>query len=164
MSRLVILALRAIVILIGLGVLFGQLLLVPAFGGVLAESVLAERDVHSAPVPYVVLLVAMGACVQAALVALWVLLSMVRRDAIFSARAFRWVDVIIVAVLAATLLMLALALHWYFVVEPRLDAPGIVLVQGALVLGGVTMLLLMVVMRGLLSRATELRSELAEVV
>lgn len=164
MSRAAIAALRAIIILIGLGILFAQALLVPTLGEAIATSVLAERDVNPVPLPYAALVIAMGACVQIALVAVWALLSMVRRDAIFSARAFRWVDLIIGAVLAATLLMLALAVHWYLVVEPRIDAPGILLVMGAAVVAGITVALLLVVLRGLLRTATALRGELAEVI
>jgi hypothetical protein len=44
------------------------------------------------------------------------------------------------------------------------DAPGLILVGGGIALAGAAFSLLMLVMRGLLRKATMLRSELAEVV
>jgi hypothetical protein len=103
-------------------------------------------------------------CVQIALVAVWVLLSMVRKGAIFSDRAFRWVDVIIAVAGLATLLTLAVGIHLYYVVNPILDAPGMVAIAVALTILGSAFVLLMFVMRGLLRSATSMHSELAEVV
>ena len=48
--------------------------------------------------------------------------------------------------------------------EPRLDAPGLVVLAGTAVLGAASFVALMVVMRGLLRSATTLQGELAEVV
>ncbi len=106
----------------------------------------------------------MVACAQVVLVAVWVLLSMVRRGSIFSVRAFRWVDVIIGAGVAAVVVSSTIAGHLYLVVEPRLDAPGIIVLAGTVVLATAAFAALMVVMRSLLRSATELQSELAEVV
>jgi hypothetical protein len=164
MNRVAIAALRGVILLVGLGTLFLQLLLVPELGAALARGVLAEKD-FAAPPPIVPALgITLGLLVELALVALWALLSMVRRDAIFSSRAFRWVDIILCAAAGATLLVVGVAVYWYVVIEPREDAPGVIAVLGAAVLGGIAFMLLGVVMRGLLRNATALRTELAAVV
>lgn len=99
-------------------------------------------------------------CLQVFAVCVWRLLSLVRRGTVFSPAAYRYVDVIVGAVLAAALLAVALAV----VLAPGETAPGVVaLVGGAgLVLGGVA--LLMVVMKRLLRQATALRTELDVVI
>lgn len=155
MSSLVIRALRALLILIALGTLGGQVLIV-----VLVATHIAGSEVAVLAVVYSVLGVAAIACVQVALVALWVLISMVRRGAIFDERAFRWVDVISVAGLVAAVLVAALCVH----AGEIDDAPGLVLIGGAVAVAGAAFALLMVVMRGLLRTATVLRHELDEVV
>ena len=103
-------------------------------------------------------------CALVALAAVWVLLTRVRRATIFDGRALRWVDAIIVAGVAASLLVVALAAHVVLVIEPPLDAPGLVVVAGGAVLLAASFDLLMVVMRGLLTTAIGLRGELDEVV
>lgn len=100
-------------------------------------------------------------------VCIWLLLTLVRRGAVFSRAAFRYVDVIIGAIGTASALAFLLAV----LLAPGGTAPGIVgLICGAsLVLAGVA--LLVVVMRRLLTQAIErenqvkaLRSELDEMV
>ncbi|KJQ54346.1 DUF2975 domain-containing protein [Microbacterium sp. SA39] len=88
-------------------------------------------------------------------ICVWMLLGKVRRGSIFSKSSFRYVNVIIGAILTAAALALALAI----VLAPGQTAPGIVgLVCGAsLVLGG--MALLMVVMKALLRQAIERETE-----
>src|ERR671917_147349 len=155
MSQLVILARRVLLILIALGALGGQILIILVIAMKIAESEMA-----SLAVPYSVLGVAAIACVEVALVALWVLLSMVRRGAIFNERAFRWVGVISVAGLVAAILVAALCMH----AGEIDDAPGLILIGGGVVIGGAAFALLMVVMHSLLRSATVLRRELDEVV
>lgn len=155
MGPLVILALRALLILIALGALGGQIVIV-----VVIATHIAGPEVLVLAVAYSVLGVAAIACVQVALVALWVLLSKVRRGAIFDERAFRWVDVISVAGLIAAVLVAALCAH----AGEIDDAPGLVLIGLGVGIGGVAFALLMVVMRGLLRNATVLRRELDKVV
>lgn len=104
---------------------------------------------------------------QVSAVCIWQLLTMVRRGSVFSPGAFRYVDVIIGAIAAASALMFALAVF----LAPGGTAPGIVgLICGAsLVIAGVA--LLVVVMRMLLAQAMDrenearhLRDELDEVI
>jgi hypothetical protein len=111
-------------------------------------------------VPYSVLGIAALACVEVVLASLWVLLSMVRRGAIFDERAFRWVGVISVAGLVAAVIVAALCAH----VGEIDDAPGLVLIGGGVAIGGAAFALLMVVMRGLSRSATMLKRELDDVV
>nr|WP_314842092.1 DUF2975 domain-containing protein [uncultured Microbacterium sp.] len=103
------------------------------------------------------------ATMQVFAVCVWMLLGKVRRGSIFSPASFRFVNVIIGAIVAAAVLALALAV----LLAPGPTAPGIVgLICGAaLVLGG--MALLVVVMKALLRQAIDhvaearsLRSEL----
>jgi hypothetical protein len=155
MSHLVILALRVLLILFALGALGAQVAIV-----VVVATHLAGSEVAFLAVLYSVLGVAAIACVEVALVALWVLLSMVRRGAIFHERAFRWVDVISAAGLVGALLVAALCVH----AGEIDDAPGLVLIGLGVAVGGAAFALLMVVMRGLLRSATVLRHELDEVV
>ncbi len=154
MSQLVIRALRALLILIALGALGAQIVIV------VVVTTHAEFEVASRAMAYSVLGVAAIACVEVALVALWVLLSMVRRGAIFDERAFRWVDVISVAGLVAAVLVAAFCVH----VGEIDDAPGLVLIGLGVAVGGAAFALLMFVMRGLLRSATVFRRELDEVV
>ena len=72
------------------------------------------------PCHYSVLGIAAVACVEVVLASLWMLLSMVRRGAIFDERAFRWVGVISVAGLVAAVIVAALCVH----VGEIDDAPG----------------------------------------
>lgn len=160
MSHLAILALRVLLVLVTVGLLFAQIVVIPIASLEFGEA-FGSTGVG---VFYTVVGIASVVCVEVALVAIWLLLSMVRRGAIFSERAFRWVDVIIGAGLAATALAIAGAVHMYFVVEPRLDAPGLIVLAGTAVLGAASFVALMVVMRGLLRSATTLQGELAEVV
>lgn len=150
-----ILALRVLLVLIALGALAGQVVII-----VLVALHVSGSDATVLAVAYSVLAVGAIACLEVALAALWVLLSMVRRGAIFDERAFRWVDVISVAGLVAAVLVAALCVH----VGEIDDAPGLVGIGLGVVVAGAAFALLMVVMRGLLRSATLLRRELDEVV
>ena len=111
--------------------------------------------------PLLIPSLALGLCIQAAVVATGVLVARVRSGRILETSAVRWVDVLIGAITLAGLLSVVL------VVLLRLaDAvpPGVMLV---LVLGGAglgVLDLVLLVLRSLLHRAIILRSELDEVV
>ncbi|MFG3257771.1 DUF2975 domain-containing protein [Streptomyces sp. NPDC048172] len=165
MHRYLIAALRvgiALAILLGL---FGQTVVIPA-------TAANEVDVFPpyAPYegPYVTVAILGVLCVQVALVAVWMLLTMVEREAIFTARAFRWVDLVIGSSLVATALALGAAGHLAVAEIPSPD--GGMQVEGALagavacVGVGAAFAMLVLVLRGLLHKATELQTEMAEVV
>ena len=160
MNRIAIIALRVLILLIGVGALGAQIVIVPVVARVVAEN----ADYPEFSVPYGVVGIVVIACVEVALVALWILLSMVQRGRIFSARAFRFVDLIIGAGAVATVLVFLLNVHIYYVIEPHLDAPGIILVLLCLTILGAAFVALLVVMRSLLRSATSLQAELEEVV
>ncbi|MFJ6416415.1 DUF2975 domain-containing protein [Paeniglutamicibacter sp. NPDC091659] len=159
MKRSVILALRVLLVLVFLVLLLGQIVVVPSYT---LESATAFPEVAFLAGPYTVIAVAGIACVQIGLFATWVLLSMVERNAIFTEHAFRWVNVIIGAAIALTLLTVFAGVHLLAVV--RVGGPGVVLAVSAAGIAGASIVLLMLVMRGLLRSATTLENELAEVV
>ncbi|GAA1830934.1 DUF2975 domain-containing protein [Pseudonocardia alni subsp. carboxydivorans] len=155
MSPALIQTLRVALVLTGLGTLATQVILTAtAWNAGLAGA---------PPVPgllHVVAVVLAIGCVQVGLVAIWVLLSMVRRDAIFDERAFRWVPVLALSGLLAGVLTGAVCAH----IGELDDAPGLILVGGGLGAAGIAFALLMAVMLGLLRNATALRRELEQVV
>ncbi|MCR2792812.1 DUF2975 domain-containing protein [Microbacterium sp. zg.Y625] len=161
MGTLVIGALRVVLAVSFAGALFVQAVMVP----------LLWVDLEGAPdaarVTAVVIVVLGIMTLQVCAVCIWQLLSMVRRGSVFSSRAFRYVDVMVGAILTAAVLVFALAV----LLAPGEVAPGIVgLICGAaLVIGGVA--LVVYVLRMLLAQAVEreaearrLRSELSEVI
>jgi hypothetical protein len=165
MHRLFIAALRTgIVTAILLG-LFGQIVVIPTTA---ADEV--DRFPPYAPyaTPYVTVAILGVACVQVALVATWMLLDMVRRGAIFTPRAFRWVDIIIGSSVVATLLAIVVTGHLAMASIPSPD-DGMEVISAffaAIASAGVgaSFAMLIVIMRGLLRKATDLQTEIAEVV
>ncbi|MFL4472514.1 DUF2975 domain-containing protein [Paeniglutamicibacter sp. MACA_103] len=159
MKRSVILALRVLLALIFLVLVVGQVFVIPGFA---TGSATDLPEVAFLAGPYTVIGIMGIACVQVGLIATWVLLSMVYRGAIFTEHSFRWVDVIIGAAMALTFLTLFAGVHLLFVV--RVGGPGLYLAVAAAGIAGASIVLLMMVMRGLLRSATTLENELAEVV
>lgn len=110
----------------------------------------------------VVTIVALGVLtVQVTLVCVWRLTALVRRGEVFSPAAFRYVDAITAAAAAAALLLVGLGV----VAAPgEAVAPGVVLLLGgaAVLVGGVALLVRL--LRALLVQATEMRTELAQVI
>ncbi|MEU5849829.1 DUF2975 domain-containing protein [Saccharopolyspora shandongensis] len=165
MNRIVIVLLRVgIVVAVLLG-LFGQIVVIPTAA---ADEV--DRFPPYAPfaAPYMAVAITGVACVQAVLVAVWMLLSMVRRDAIFTPRAFRWVDIIIGASVVATLLAIGTAGHLFVASIPSpddgMDVVSALAAAVACVGVGTLFAMLVVVMRSLLRKATDLQAEIAEVI
>ncbi|HUQ56843.1 DUF2975 domain-containing protein [Lentzea sp.] len=99
-------------------------------------------------------------CVQVVIVATWKLLTLVRKDLIFTDAAIRWVDVMVWAIAAAWVVLVGVFLWIGF----NADDPG-VLVLFFLFTTGVSVIgLVLVVMRALLKRATELRADMEAVI
>lgn len=159
MNRASIIALRVFIVLLVPVTLLGQVVVIPSFARSTAQ-IFPEVDYLA--LPYSIAAIAAVGCVQVAFLAVWMLLAMVSRRAIFTERAVRWVDVIIAAALIATMVSLGIGLHLAFVVQA--GGPAIVGAFGAALIGGVAFVPLMIVMRGLLRTATTLENELAEVV
>ncbi|MEU4013926.1 DUF2975 domain-containing protein [Microbacterium sp. NPDC028030] len=157
MSRVTIVVLRVVIAVALLGSLVVQTVIVPLLWLDLAQEELWGRILLvSIVVLGVGTLQVFGVCV-------WLLLTKVRRGSIFSESSFRYVDVIIGAILVAAALTWILAA----LLAPGSVAPGLIaLIGGAgVVLAGVA--LLVVVMKALLRQAIDrdaearsLRSEL----
>lgn len=165
MSNLTIQALRAVLVAAVVGSLFLQLVMVPL---VFTDMDGADADVLELRVPLLTVIALGIATTQVVMVCLWRLVTMVRRGTVFSHAAFRFVDVIIGAIAAASALMFALGV---ILAPGEAVAPGIVLLIGcaAAVTAGIA--LVVVVMRSLLvqavareAEASHLRVELDEVI
>ncbi|MFC0681166.1 DUF2975 domain-containing protein [Lysobacter korlensis] len=105
-------------------------------------------------------------CFQIVLVCIWVLLTMVRKDRIFSDASLRWVDGIVWSFVAAWVFFAGLAVYLtaYLYLTPELRDPGLPLLLFGLTLAGAVVVLLMLVMRALLRQATTLRTDMEEVI
>jgi hypothetical protein len=106
--------------------------------------------------------------VQVALVCVWRLVTMVRRGTVFSHAAFRYVDIVIGAIVAA-------ALVWFTVTAinapGQRDDPGVTLIMGGIGVAILGVALIVLVLRMLLAQAvardveaTQLKAELNEVI
>ncbi|WP_055557977.1 DUF2975 domain-containing protein [Streptomyces sp. NBRC 110028] len=165
MHRLFIAALRAGIaaaILLGL---FGQIVVIPTTA---ADEVGRFPPYAPYATPYVTVAILGVACVQVALVATWMLLDMVRRGAIFTPRAFRWVDIIIGSSVVATLLAIGVTGHLTLASVPSpddgMEVISTLIAATASAGVGAAFAMLVVIMRGLLRQATDLQTEIAEVV
>lgn len=157
-SRVVVDLLR---VLLGGGllvILFLQLIGLPWLSGVMAEDLPGEAHMRW---PILALAVMGLGCVQVGIICTLRLLGFTRRGEVFSARALCWVDGIIGAFLAGSLVCLAtLAYQSSTVAGPPVWM--LLLLVGVLV--GIGTALLMVVMRTLLVQASTLRAEMDAVI
>ncbi|MBA3877305.1 MAG: DUF2975 domain-containing protein [Anaerolinea sp.] len=147
----------ALVVLL-LGSVLAQVLL-PVFA---SEEGRIYPELAYLVVPYSVAGILVIACGQVALLAVWRLLSLVNRGAIFTRRALRWVDIITACGAMAAVLSAGVMIHLLVIVS--VGGPGVVLGLAASLAGGLAFVLLMVVMRGLLESAIADRTELDEVI
>ena len=159
MGRTFISALRVLLVVILAGTLMTQLWYFPVLASQLADL---YPELGWLRWPLLTLVIVIIAGVQAVLVALWMLLTMVERDRVFSTDAFRWVDVIITAAVIDSALVLVAFMMLSF--GANADPPGLALLQLALVVCGAAFALLMGVMKGLLRKASSLTAELSEVI
>lgn len=135
-----------------------QIFIVPL---VAAQTAWRFYEIAYLQVPGVVIGILFLLCVQVVLVCVWRLLSLVRSDAIFTERAFPEVDVSLGAVAFATLLV-AVALVTLTTSGVMNGSITLLCVLGIVVGAGLS--LLIIVLRGLLRRATQLEHDLSEVV
>ncbi|MBO3662918.1 DUF2975 domain-containing protein [Microbacterium stercoris] len=158
MHRATVLAAKALIVVLLAALLGVQVWVVPS----LARSTAAYAPEFAQLVaPGIALPAVFVLCIQIVLVCVWRLLSMVREESIFRPSAFVWVDVILGAIVTATLLVVIGA-----VVIDRAQAgtPLILIGSVVAVIFGAGLALVMVVLRGLLQKATQLESDLSEVV
>lgn len=164
MGHMTVLALRVVLAGVLAGSLFVQAVMVPLLAIDMEDL---SPEYAYLRVPFLVIIVLGIVTVQVSLICVWRLLTMVRRGTVFSHAAFRYVDVVIGAIAAASLLTFALAV----LLAPTDVAPGIVLlICGAgLLVAGVALIVL--VLRMLLAQAVardaeahHLQTELDEVI
>ncbi|MGC5529816.1 DUF2975 domain-containing protein [Streptomyces sp. SR-10] len=163
MGKLTVRALRAVLVVVLAGSVFVQALMV--------WMLVSGSDPEDGSLPLtplrVITVLGIGTA-QVALVCVWRLVTMVRRGTVFSHAAFRYVDVIIGAIVAA-------ALVWFAVTAlnapGQRDDPGVTLIMGGIGVAVLGVALLVLVLRTLLAQAVardveaaRMRAELDEVI
>jgi hypothetical protein len=156
MGKLTVHALRAVLAVLLVGSVFVQAVMVPLLAIDLNEDFDPEFAHLRTPV---ILITVLGiVTIQVVLVCIWRLVTMVRRGTVFSHTTFRYVDVVIGAIVAAAVLLFVFAV----VLAPgEAVAPGVVL----LICGGVVAVLgvalIVLVLRMLLAQAVARDAEAA---
>jgi DUF2975 family protein len=163
MGKLTVHALRVVLAVVLAGTVFIQALMVWA----LVSG--SDPEDGSLPLTSLRLITILGmVTVQVALVSVWRLVTMVRRGTVFSHAAFRYVDIVIGAIVAA-------ALVWFAVTAinapGQRDDPGVTLIMGGVGVAILGVALIVLVLRMLLAQAvardgeaTQLQAELDEVI
>ena len=161
MGKLTVHALRAVLVLVLTGTVFVQAMMVLALA--------TKPDDGSLPLTAFRVIAILGmVSVQVAGVCVWRLVTMVRRGTVFSSAAFRYVDGVIGAIVAA-------ALAWFAVTivnaPGQRDDPGVTLIMGGIGVAILGVALIVLVLRMLLAQAVtrdveavRLRAELDEVI
>ena len=163
MGKLAVGALRAVLVMVLAGTVLVQALMV----WVLASG--SDPENGSLPLTALRVITIVGlVSVQVTGVCVWRLVTMVRRGTVFSHAAFRYVDIVIGAIVAA-------ALVWFTVTAvnapgQRAD-PGVTIIMGGIGVAILGVALIVLVLRMLLAQAvardveaSQLRAELDEVI
>ena len=163
MGKLAVRALRAVLA----GVLAGTVLIQAMMAWALVSG--SDPEDGSLPLTSLRVITILGmVSVQVTLVCVWRLVTMVRRGTVFSPAAFRYVDVVIGAIVAA-------ALVWFAVTAinapgQRAD-PGVTLIMGGVGVAILGVALIVLLLRMLLAQAvardveaTQMQAELDEVI
>ncbi|MFD4420780.1 DUF2975 domain-containing protein [Agromyces sp. NPDC058484] len=158
MQRPTILVLKALIAAMILLILACQLFLVPPTAQGMARNYPEFADLV---VPGIVIAELFLLCIQVVNVCVWRLLSMVGEQNIFGTDAFRWVDVILGSIVAATLLIVV---AFAILASAGVGNPSILLLGSLGVVVGSGLSMLVIVMRGLLRNAAQLQQDLSEVV
>ncbi|MET9322379.1 DUF2975 domain-containing protein [Streptomyces sp. NPDC003038] len=165
MGKLTVLALRAVLVGLLAGSVFVQAVMVPLLAADLDE-VGGELAHLRVPVLVIVLLGVVTA--QVVLVCVWRLVTMVRGGTVFSHAAFRYVHIVIGAIVAAALLVFTLAV---LLAPGEAVPPGVILLMGGVVLAVLGVALIVLVLRMLLAQAVardveaaRMQAELDEVI
>jgi hypothetical protein len=164
-GKLTVLALRAVLVVLLAGSLFVQTVMVALLANDLEDL---DAELAHLRTPILVITVLCIATAQVVLVCVWRLVTMVRRGTVFSHAAFRYVHIVIGALVAAALLVFALAV----VLAPgEAVAPGVVLLICGIVVALLGVALIVLVLRMLLAQAVardveaaRMQAELDEVI
>src|SRR6201746_376870 len=154
MGKLTVGALRAVLVLVLAGTVFVQA------GMVWSLATGSDPEDGSLPLTPLRAITILGmVSVQVALVCVWRLVTMVRRGTVFSHAAFRYVDVVIGAIVAA-------ALVWFAVTAinapGQRDDPGVTLIMGGVGVAILGVALIVLVLRMLLAQAVARDGEAAQ--
>lgn len=163
MGKLTVRALRAVLAVVLVGTVFVQALMV--------WTLVSGNDPEDGTLPLTALrlLTILGmVAAQVALVCVWQLVTMVRRGTVFSHAAFRYVDGVIGAIVAA-------ALVWFAVTAVNApgqrDDPGVTVIMGGIGMAILGVALIVLVLRMLLAQAVardveavQMQAELDEVI
>jgi Protein of unknown function (DUF2975) len=154
MGRLTVSALRAVLVLVFTGTVFVEA------GIVWALVSGSDPEDGSLPLTSLRVITILGmVSVQVALVCVWRLVTMVRRGTVFSHAAFRYVDIMIGAIVAAALVWFAVTV----VNAPgQRDDPGVTLIMGGVGVAILGVALIVHVLRMLLSQAVARDVEAAQ--
>ncbi|MFI5640203.1 DUF2975 domain-containing protein [Streptomyces goshikiensis] len=161
MGKLAVGALRAVLAVVLTGTVFVQASMVWAL--------FTDPEDETLPLTPLRLITILGMlAAQAALVCVWRLVAMVRRGTVFSHAAFRYVDVVIGAIVTAALLWFAVTI----VNAPgQREDPGVTVIMGGIGLAILGVALIVLVLRMLLAQAvardveaTQMQAELDEVI
>ncbi|MDX2026070.1 DUF2975 domain-containing protein [Microcella sp.] len=158
MNRITIVSLKALIGLLLALLLLCQVAVVPAIASQMADRIPPLAFLQW---PGVIAAAVFVLCLQTALGCVWRLLTLTREGVIFNARAFRYVDVILAAIVVATVVVLG---SLVVITNAGAATPSLALLGVLGVVVGSMLALLVVVLRGLLRKATQLESDLAEVV
>jgi hypothetical protein len=161
MGKLAVHALRAVLVVVLTGTVLIQALMVWALA--------TKPGDGSLPLTPLRIITILGmVSVQVALVSVWRLVTMVRRGTVFSHAAFRYVDFIIGAIVAAALVWFAVTI---INAPGQRDDPGVSLIMGGVGLAILGVALIVLVLRMLLTQAvardveaTQMQAELDEVI
>jgi hypothetical protein len=145
MGRLAVRALRAVLV-----VVFAGAVLIQA-GMVWALASRSDPEDGSLPLTALRVITLLGMLsIQVALVCVWRLVTMVRRGTVFSHAAFRYVDVVIGAIVSA-------ALVWFAVTAinapDQRDDPGVTIIMGGVGVAILGVALIVLILRMLLAQA-----------
>ena len=163
MGKLTVHALRAVLVVVLAGTLFIQA------GMVWALASGSDPEGGSVPLTALRVITILGMMsVQVALVCVWRLVTMVRRGTVFSYAAFRYVDGVIGAIVAA-------ALVWFAVTAlnapGQREDPGVTIIMGGVGVAILGVALIVLVLRMLLAQAvardveaTQMQAELDDVI
>lgn len=157
MGKLPVLALRAVIVALLACSLFVQIL----FVAINARELDADLATMRHPYLLIAILVLGLVAFQVVLVCVWRLLTMVRRGTVFSHAAFRYVGIVIGAIVAAAVLMIAV-----MVVQPPGEdfPPGLLIMIGGVIVATLGVALVVLVLRMLLAQATRLQADLDDVI
>jgi hypothetical protein len=172
MGKLTVQALRAVLVMLLAGSVFVQAVMVPLLVFDLDEDF--EPGLADLRIPILVIMILGIVTIQIVLVCVWRLVTMVRRGTVFSHAAFRYVDVVIGAIVAAAVLVFAFAVVMASAnkrVPEDAVAPGTVLLICGVVVAILGVALIVLVLRMLLAQAVardveaaQLQAELDEVI